>query len=573
MPRRTERRRATSVSVALVLAAFAHCIAVGWGRWGDWLIDTGRELELPRRMLEGERLYSDLRFYYGPLAPYVNAALYRAFGVRVEVLAVAGIASAALMCGALWMLARRLAGVVAATLVALAFVYACAFPHLHPDSGIFNFALPYTFSATYGIVAATWSLLFLVVHLERGGLASLAGSAALLAVTALAKLEPFFAIAAAHLVFLVTGGLPRRREVVAYSGAAAAAAAVYGALALRSGAGNVWRGVTALMNDGSRFFVRAIMGLDDPAGRVGDLAGAWAALAVALGASAALARWMARRPGSGSPRSWSAAVLAAALGLAVPWIGGADAVFAAATPLAVAGTSVHAVRLAGRARGRRAGRARLLTWVFAGACLVRIALRPSLVGYGFYLLAPFLVPLAVLLLRDLPRRIAPSRGERRAIAAFGAGMLLATGMAAMRTSAVHYAARDTPVTSSRGSIRVREPVAASIVSYLGGLPPGARVLVVPQSSALNFFGERRGADHMFSYLPMEFAHGEEAELIARWSRTPPDLIVMASMDMRDFGAGRFGTDYARACGEWIERHYRPLPGPFVDRGILLAVPR
>src|SRR5262249_13310957 len=56
--------------------------------------DGAHELELPRRMLDGERLYTDLRFYYGPLAPSLNAALYRLFGVHLDVLMAAGIVSA-----------------------------------------------------------------------------------------------------------------------------------------------------------------------------------------------------------------------------------------------------------------------------------------------------------------------------------------------------------------------------------------------------------------------------------------------------------------------------------------------
>jgi hypothetical protein len=50
----------------------------------------------------------------------------------------------------------------------------CAFAHLSPPA-IFNFVLPYTYSATYGILAATASLYFLLRHVivvEQGSLSA-----------------------------------------------------------------------------------------------------------------------------------------------------------------------------------------------------------------------------------------------------------------------------------------------------------------------------------------------------------------------------------------------------------------
>ncbi len=563
--------RAAAISLGLVSAAFVHAVSTGWMRWGDWVIDSGRELEWPRRILEGERLYSDLRWYYGPLAPYANALLYRLFGVRAEVLAVAGIASAALMAAALWLLTRRLAGVAAATAVALAFTYACAFPHLNADSGIFNFALPYAFAATYGIVSATWSLLFLVVYAETERFAALVASLALLAVAALAKLEPVLPIAAAHAVMLLAAGRPRRRTAIAYLVAVLAIAAAYAALALHFGPAALLGGVTNQMNERYAFFARSGMGIDQPGRSLVDLARAWALLAAGLGASVAASLWARAR--DRRPVRAAAIAISGAAGAGVAWAGGPDLVFAAAPPLALAGSVLYAAKLLRRSSRRRPAVTRLLLWIFALACLPRIVLRPTVVGYGFYLLAPFLVPLAVLLFRDLPRRLHRLRWPRRAVAAFGAGALLGTAFTAMRISAAHYAERSTVIASSRGSMWVKDPVAASVVSFIQGLPAEARVLVLPEGVPLNFFGERRGADHMFSYLPIEFSHGEESELLSRWNASPPALIVMVGRSLGDFGGGTFGVDYARRCGEWIERRYRPLPGPFVSQGVLLAVPR
>src|SRR5262245_47132496 len=45
------------------------------GRWGDIITDTGRELDVPKQLLAGKMLYRDVRYWYGPLAPCLNAVL------------------------------------------------------------------------------------------------------------------------------------------------------------------------------------------------------------------------------------------------------------------------------------------------------------------------------------------------------------------------------------------------------------------------------------------------------------------------------------------------------------------
>ena len=125
--------------------------------------------------------------------------------MSIDVLAGAGLATAATMTVALYVLARSAVPRWVASAVAVAFVYACAFAKLNPVP-IFNFVLPFNFSATYGIVAATGSLLLLLRHLREGGAAAFLGSAACLAAAALSKLEVLLPAAAIDLAFALASG-------------------------------------------------------------------------------------------------------------------------------------------------------------------------------------------------------------------------------------------------------------------------------------------------------------------------------------------------------------------------------
>jgi len=59
----------------LPYAVFLLLAAVSWNRWIEPYVDTGRELMVPWRVAQGETLYRDVRFYYGPLAPWLAAGV------------------------------------------------------------------------------------------------------------------------------------------------------------------------------------------------------------------------------------------------------------------------------------------------------------------------------------------------------------------------------------------------------------------------------------------------------------------------------------------------------------------
>src|SRR5262245_11622900 len=84
-------------AIAVIAAAFGHNLWYSWLKWGDGLIDCGREIDCARQLAEGKALYSDVRYLFGPLAPKINECLFRVFGVHLNTLIAAGIVTTALM--------------------------------------------------------------------------------------------------------------------------------------------------------------------------------------------------------------------------------------------------------------------------------------------------------------------------------------------------------------------------------------------------------------------------------------------------------------------------------------------
>src|SRR5262249_18936192 len=257
------RRVAAALPGLGVAAVFVGCAWLSWRRLGSLIIDSGHELDVPRRLLAGAALYRDVQWNWGPLAPWLNTALYRLFDVSSDTLMWAGLVSAALACLGLYLIARRFVGPFTSAWVAIAFIAACAFAK-RIDMSIFNFVAPFNDSATYGITLAIWSVLLLLRHARSGHPGTLAGSAVLAGLAALTKIEIALAIAAAHGAFLLTV-LPRPSwpRIVAWASGLAVAVGGYFAAARESN-GLVWRSLFELLNPASRFYISNTMGARHP---------------------------------------------------------------------------------------------------------------------------------------------------------------------------------------------------------------------------------------------------------------------------------------------------------------------
>ncbi|MGH9801987.1 MAG: glycosyltransferase family 39 protein, partial [Blastocatellia bacterium] len=131
---------------------FVAMLAVSWQRWTQPLLDHGREMNLPSRILAGEHLYSDVQFLYGPFAPHFNALLYKIFGVQLGTLKVSGAICAILILLMIYWLSRRLMSVWESAAVTGLVLVICAI------KSTANYIQPYAYAALYGFLFSLASL-------------------------------------------------------------------------------------------------------------------------------------------------------------------------------------------------------------------------------------------------------------------------------------------------------------------------------------------------------------------------------------------------------------------------------
>ena len=303
----------------LTAIGFAILFVVSWQKWADLAIDGGREMNTPVRLLHGEMLYTDVYYLYGPLAPCVNAVLYRAFGIHLNTLYVAGTLASIMVLALLFQLAVRVSGLRAAILTTWAVLVFCVFKR----NG--NYIFPYTYSAVYGTLLGLGALVAQVryIHRQRPGALILGGVLAGLAL--ICKLEFGFA-ATASLVALglsERNGARGRALVRGLLPAIAIPLLVYAGLLLKM----PWQTLVkdtylwpTYIPDELIYFNRTKLGLNDPAKTIRELVSAAAmvgivvsvvlAVSARLGAGsvqAALRALPRRDAATGSwPRPWQA---------------------------------------------------------------------------------------------------------------------------------------------------------------------------------------------------------------------------------------------------------------------------
>jgi len=555
----------------LLLAVFVLALAVSWQRWGDPLIDHGREMNLPLRLAAGETLYSDVRFIYAPLSPYFNAGLCRAFGPSLGLLYLNGILTSVGILALLYSLSRRLMSPPAATLALLGVVWLCAFK----PAG--NFVFPYSFSALHACLLGLLSLSWLIRFLETGGRPDLFIASVLAGVTLLTKTEFGVAALVAGVVAAALshfyGRLATLRAVVFFVfPPLAIAAAVYSFIAARVGWHTLTREsflfFTHLPAELAYFYLHKF-GFDRPLVSIAHMILALLRLAALGGMIAAASLLLARRgAGKSSTTAARGPILLLVISLLV-LLGGAllqgELGPFVAMPLILVALILAAYSQLHHPRGPHiaADRPALILLVLAAyalACLARALLRvPSGGAYGSYLLPVSVLLFVYVWLELFPRILQDARASHLARRIM-VGVLLLAVLATAFNNAYKYRTKFSFVLSTaRGTMRVPPDHGMAFSQAIALIEekstPGDTLAVLPEGTALNFFTGRRNPLRDEIVLPGILDSSGEDAAIARLAAARPPLIFIANRATEEFGPKSFGLDYNRRLMSWIEQHY------------------
>lgn len=498
--------------------AFLTLLVVTRDRWIVPFRDTGREVQMAQRLLDGEVLYRDFVCWYGPLPSLLDAmvlGLYRHLDALIALrvaFALAGVA-------ALQRVIRLVSGdrAFAASLATLV-VTGCFFL---PCGGAVPF--PYSVAALEGTVGC-WVALSLA--LGSSGARATAAAAVIAGLAAGTKLE----LAPAALLALAPALLarrPRREALAAIGGAIVLGSAAWVAPVALFGAGVIrehgYLLAAEISSSVSHFYRDLLFG-----GYGADLfAPSQLAVQTLAVVHAIAAVALARR---GGPARAALLFLMGAATFALPDTG----ILSAYVPAAIALLGV--VLLVRPSWPNLAGLACL-----GLAMLAPVARQPLAMRGGPY--TPFTAPLALAFSLACLAFLA---NRRRAFAAFVFG--LAFGQAGARVLEV----RAEPRVLARfpeGRLRLPAPEARLLRDLVSRLradtPPGSFVAAFPDGGLVLFLAGRRSPFADDQFHPGAQEKRAERELLAGLDQRPLAAAFFLNRRHTEFGAGVFGLDYGQ----------------------------
>jgi 4-amino-4-deoxy-L-arabinose transferase-like glycosyltransferase len=556
-------RSADGQAVAGLLFVIGLLAAVSWRKWGTPEIDAGSELTTAAQAIHGHLPYDDVRYFYGPLGLYTLAGAFKLLGATLTTAYALGLAVTVAIVMSFYALARQLlrplaAGLSAAVLVAIGF------------SGTqFNFILPHTNSATFGLLL----LLLELLALSRGR--PLLGGVAI-GLAGLTRVEFAAAAAIAGLAWLIGSWRSDGRQAALRTAAwlippaVAIPLAVLGALAASVGTSRLlWENLWPVD------FLR-IAGLNayrewtpfDAASVVSSLARGLVYGALLAGLAASVVKLRVAR---GTGRIWALWPLGAAL-ISIGLVAGAwrtlgifdqarAAVQEECTQLIIGMSwlpmlSLAAALLVGYRFLRRERAPLSGSWSFDLA-LAGVALLLCSRAYDEFTMssaAPYYAAPAVLLLGLLHQRVA-DRWPTARVPVMGALGAVAAGIA-LYTLVALYPDKTTVVHTAAGSYIADDrsaPVQQQAIDFVRRhTAAGEPVLALPADAGMYFLTDRPTPLYENMFLPgLLDTRADERAAIARLRRERVRYALVSTRDTAAFDSGRFGEGYNRILGAYL----------------------
>ena len=544
-----------------LLAGAAAYAAAGRGRWATTFQDRGLCLSNAEGVLTGGRILHEVRSQFGPISVWILSSLCRTFGARLATVVWAQFAIGLAAVMGVQRLARRFLAPPEQWLCAGLLAFSILWM-LGPG----NLLYPYRFAVSHALLLGVAAML---VARPSGGLL-LAGVAGALAGAAFATKQEIGAASAAGVSCLIllapiaTRARVRRIAAAAIGGAGAYCLAF--GLCLR-GEGFLTLARKNLLwpwvpvPESWRELYAREQGMDAPGRLLAGVADS-SLIAVLYGGTA----WLIIFGSSISRRRrWILGT-----GLAVAWAvwiwrwteGAHFRPFAICLPVFCAAAVVGAVRFRRDATFRDAAPSFAALLGGAVLLLTREGYRGGDEGYYSGLGYVLAIPIAAYLAGAVAR--GPSGAGRRRLAAAGAIALMVGTFGVERFTALRrgwegVVAFDTPrgrVYCAPGEALFLERASRFISART---KVGETILMLPTTAGLDFLFDRPNASFFSGMFPDVIAGLDgEWELIERWRRRPPRVIVEVRHGLGVFRRGEFGQRWGRQAMSWIEEHYRPV---------------
>jgi len=565
-----------------VTALFVLMLFVTWHRWTDPIVDHAREMNVPARILSGERLYVDIMYYYGPFAPYFNALLYRMFGTHLNTLYASGIVCAALVLVMIHWIGRRLMSPWAAALSTSLVLVVCA---IGLNAG--NYVQPYSYAVLYGWTFAMGALVCALQYLRANDeIAMLVGGLLASGVIVSKPEMTLLGLGPAGVAWAIrnfgAGQWSWRPLLLLIVPPLAIGGLVYGVILWlvpwKLLFTDTYRAFTqpqmvyfAHLLDGTFYWPRTGWAILAGIGVLSCIAGGAALFGLGSDAASSMFR------GSRARVIW----LVTILGAAAWWYGSSrsapvDISPLRGAPVVLASIVVTIAWRAHREKSRGAvlsieEQSLLVITVFSGLAIARVILNVSFASSYTPFTVPTLLLIYVAFLADyLPRFLLATQRARREArhCAMAVGVCLLTTMIYAQF-VIARTGKSFEISAPRGTLLTRpivgRPIADAIRFVDEHTMPGEYLGSLPQGTIVNFLADRRNPLREEIIVPGYLTPDREADAIERMSARQVRVILVGNVLTPEYRDNAFGIDYNRRLMQWVEANYHPV-ATFSDQG-------
>ncbi len=495
------------------------------GHYSGILIDFGREVYYPERILEGKVLYKDLFNIYGPLSYQINAILYAVFGTKLSTLYGAGVICSILTVSGIYLIVRKFLSPFLSFASALFTIAAGV-----TTTSIFNFHFPYSWAVLYGLIAFLYSLYFLLNFIESKKLSQLYISTFLAGICITCKYD-FLLYGLIILFFII-----KEKNYKAFLSFISAPLISYGILFIQglrvSDLINFLSVVKSMAKSKTLMFFYQNSGIYfHPKALITDFI---LFLKFAIPFAAIL---------GGSyifTKNKAGGVILSVFGwLSFLWFFTENVKIAFGfLPLALLIFALCSYK-----KFTPKILVLVLSALAAGAKVFWILVIQS---YGSFYISIVLTAFLALLFAYIPQKLEKTAGV----------YLVAAGILMMIINFNTLALSNQKISTDKGTIFTQKAFAQStneLIDYLNGTKGNA--VIFPEGMTVNFLAGVKADDYYNSLLPLYIETFGEDKIIGHYGANPPEYIIFNNLNMKDYYFNYICRDYALAFCGFVKQNY------------------
>ena len=582
----------------LVLPVVGITLAiVSWQKWEDLIIDFGQQAYVAWQLSEGQILYRDIYYIYGPLSSYVHALLFKIFGPGILVLAWFNIGLIVGLTIILYQLFRNLSDARTASFISLTFLGVFAFGQ-YKLGGNYNFVCAYVYELPHGVFLSFAALLQFKKYLDHPLPKRLGFVGFLIGLVFLTKPEVFFAVTAAVgaglcLAFYSRQPLNPIKTLVPFAVGFAIPPLLFIIfhsfhMPLADAASSILNPYLFLTNSELRTLplYKWIMGTNDPWNNLRAMVLYFSVFSLFL----FLIYLINRTLNTHIQKYLLGFSVATCLLIAyvllfflnVPWLS-----LGRPLPLFMVVFGVflliRILKDPSKASPQILGQFTLV--IFALVLLLKMLLNTHIYHYGFALALPATLILVAVLIHELPERLQPFLGSTQFYRFVMTTLVLVfVGYHAWFTHFI-YQLKSYPVSEGRDLVidydrefNDRGEVMNLALNYIDtNLKSDATFATFPDGVMLNYLARKRSSIADITLNPGVWILAGDEAVLERLKKNSPDYIVYLDREFPYFGLNNFGEDFAQNIDGWIKENYtaEALFGapPFKGKGFGIQILR